>query len=316
MPFLSIVGPFGRHSTLPELKEFVTLFRPKCVVPNTLDPRLKNLDWACIDRMFAPCLHASVQSSTCTESALRLRLGIDPEGVTKADGLDDVDVAFKNLIGIGASEAAKRWADHEQLLGKVAILRDHLGDEGNAILDRLLGMPKPVERIIGGRLMDYRHIPMFNKQKGKKVQRSEESDEETDCDSEDGRGRTAHFLFADSDDKENVWWASSQPSQEEENLSVDLATAAASLKGRSTPGGRCSMEAESPDAGIFRLPSPGAAALKGRERNPVASGSKRNALWASESPWRAIPGFPEQGSFASITRTQCFFSDMSFVIAR
>ena len=110
----------------------MTLFRPKCVVPNTLDPRLKNIDWACIDRMFAPCLYASVQPSACTESALRLRLGIDPQGVTSAEGLNDVDVAFKNLIGAGASEAAKRWADHEQLLKKVAILRDHLGDDGNA----------------------------------------------------------------------------------------------------------------------------------------------------------------------------------------
>ena len=103
--------------------------------------------------MFAPCLHASVQPSACTESALRLRLGIDPQGVTSAEGLNDVDVAFKNLIGAGASEAAKRWANHEQFIKKLANLREHLGPNMNGVPDSHLGVPKL------GRLMDYRHIP-------------------------------------------------------------------------------------------------------------------------------------------------------------
>ena len=43
--------PLSRHSTLAELQEFVKLFRPQCVVPNTLDPRLLGLDWKYIDRI-------------------------------------------------------------------------------------------------------------------------------------------------------------------------------------------------------------------------------------------------------------------------
>ncbi|KJA22760.1 hypothetical protein HYPSUDRAFT_87152 [Hypholoma sublateritium FD-334 SS-4] len=269
--------PLSRHSTLPELKEFVTLFRPKRVVPNTLDLRLKNLDWACLDRMFAPCLHASMQSSACTDSALRLRLGISSQDRPGAEGLNDVDVGLKNLIGNGASEAAERWADHGKLLKKVAILREHLGDEGNDILNELLGIPKPVERAFEGRLMDYRHIPMFNKRKGKEMERSEESDEETDYGSEDERGRTAHCLFADSEDKENVWWASSQPSQEEESPSVDLAAAAAPSKGRCMPGtdaawrlNRMTPES-SPARHLAQLVS------KATNVSPIASGSKKDA---------------------------------------
>ncbi|KZT02920.1 uncharacterized protein LAESUDRAFT_630355, partial [Laetiporus sulphureus 93-53] len=40
--------PLSRHSPLPELKVFVSIFKPKCVIPDTLDPTLKGLHWACI----------------------------------------------------------------------------------------------------------------------------------------------------------------------------------------------------------------------------------------------------------------------------
>lgn len=188
-----------------------------------------------------------------------------------------MDVALKNLIGNGASEAAERWADHGKLLKKVAILREHLGDEGNGILDEILGIPKPVERVFEGRLMDYRHIPMFNKRKGKQMERSEESDEETDCGSEDERGRTAHCLFADSDDKENVWWASSQPSQEEENPSVDLAAAAAPSRGRGTPGTDAAwrLNRMTPESSPARHLAP--LVSKAANISPIASGSKKDA---------------------------------------
>ncbi|KAF8999333.1 beta-lactamase-like protein [Cyathus striatus] len=48
----SLLVPLSRHSPLPELQSLVSLFRPKRIVPNTLDPGLMGLDWAAIDRVF------------------------------------------------------------------------------------------------------------------------------------------------------------------------------------------------------------------------------------------------------------------------
>jgi hypothetical protein len=51
MSNLQIV-PLARHSTLPELQHFVSIFKPKRVVPNTVLPRFQGADWACIPVMF------------------------------------------------------------------------------------------------------------------------------------------------------------------------------------------------------------------------------------------------------------------------
>ncbi|KAJ7926200.1 beta-lactamase-like protein [Mycena leptocephala] len=51
-----LLVPLSRHSPLPELQAFVSLFRPRRVVPNTLIPGLHGLDWKAIDCMFAACL--------------------------------------------------------------------------------------------------------------------------------------------------------------------------------------------------------------------------------------------------------------------
>jgi hypothetical protein len=50
------IVPLARHSTLPELQRFVSLFKPKRVVPNTVSPRLGGADWACIPIAFGPCM--------------------------------------------------------------------------------------------------------------------------------------------------------------------------------------------------------------------------------------------------------------------
>ncbi|KAF9483033.1 hypothetical protein BDN70DRAFT_852304 [Pholiota conissans] len=217
----NLLVPLFRHSTLPELQEFVKLFRPKRVVPNTLEPRLKNLDWICIDRMFAPCLHPSTQQSISNITSLLQRLGIDPNDRLGDANLEDGDVTLKNLIGEGASEAADRWADHGKLLKKVSILRNYLGAADNDMIDELLGIVKPQAKGFEGRFLDY-VPPSSHKDKGKQVARDYESDEETDCDSEDERGKTAHRLFAGSDDKENTWWVSSQADEEELDAAADI----------------------------------------------------------------------------------------------
>ena len=42
----------SRHSSLPELKALVGLFRPKTIVPNTVYPHLEGRDWAAIPFLF------------------------------------------------------------------------------------------------------------------------------------------------------------------------------------------------------------------------------------------------------------------------
>ncbi|KIY44747.1 hypothetical protein FISHEDRAFT_30478, partial [Fistulina hepatica ATCC 64428] len=47
----ALLCPLSRHSSLPELLEFVKLFRPHHVEPNTLISKMNGLDWLCIRRM-------------------------------------------------------------------------------------------------------------------------------------------------------------------------------------------------------------------------------------------------------------------------
>ncbi|EPQ55369.1 hypothetical protein GLOTRDRAFT_61337, partial [Gloeophyllum trabeum ATCC 11539] len=47
----SLLVPLSRHSALPELLQFVNVFKPRRVVPNTLMPALGGLDWLCIEKM-------------------------------------------------------------------------------------------------------------------------------------------------------------------------------------------------------------------------------------------------------------------------
>jgi DNA cross-link repair 1C protein len=240
--------PLSRHSPFPELQAFVKLFRPKRVVPNTLDPRLKGLDWACIDQMFSSCLHRPAHLSLSPDS-LRLRLAITPNDQLAVDDQHDGDVALKNLVGDGAINTAARWADQGKLLRKLSVLRDHLGDEANAIIDQLLGIAAPLRRVSGHPSSDNAQLVIPSKGKGKEVSLSRDhggdSEEDTDdYDSGDERGRTAHKLFAemagiDSDDKENTWWVSSQPSDEgqEVELPLDNILSRSPHKGRGEPVG-------------------------------------------------------------------------------
>lgn len=211
----NLLVPLSRHSPLPELQQFVSLFRPKVVVPNTLEPRLQGLDWACIDKMFADCLHPSSKGPGTSH--------VESRGIAKLAeaAKDDGDVALKNLVGDGAEDVAKRWADGGKLLKKVEILRSYLGPEENAIVDRLLGIgsaPTSPEKESSPVAVVASAI---NKPKRKdsiprEAPPEPASDEDTDDDDYE-RGRTAHFLFADLagvDEKENILgWPSSPTSQ-------------------------------------------------------------------------------------------------------
>ena len=186
------------------------------MVPNTLDPRLHGLDWACIDRMFADHIHPSAPTP--------FNLGGVSGGSSEIllpQAQDDGDVALKNLVGNGAADAAARWADDGKLLKKLDVVRSYLDAEHNAVIDRLLGISKPAS------LVRATSAPTRqDKGKGKAIapQYGRESDGDTDfSDSDDERGRTAHLLFASLagiEEKENAWWVSSSPSQRASDADV------------------------------------------------------------------------------------------------
>ncbi|KAF8885084.1 hypothetical protein CPB84DRAFT_1788683 [Gymnopilus junonius] len=243
----NLLVPLSRHSTLPELQSFVKLFRPKRVVPNTLDPRLMHLDWACIDRMFASCLHPSARATTFSAAFFRSRLGISSTNQLPADVQNDRDVALKNLVGAGADVVAERWADQGKLLKKLSTARGYLGEEENAIIDTLLGINKAHKPLTtyGEPSSDPLEIRSNKGKEKETISRYYDKDSEDESDdalSEDERGKTAHKLFASLagiDEKENSWWVSSPLSVEEieEEVGSNMLDEVSLTKERGKPAG-------------------------------------------------------------------------------
>lgn len=194
-------------------------------MPNTLDPRLLGLDWAYIDRVFAPYLHPSSHLAPGNRNS-HLTTSADLN-ILNQDALDDGDVALKNLVGRGATDAAERWADGGKLLQKLAFIQSHLGTEESRLIDNLLGKSspsRPVEQILhSSRSNGVAHtrlaakpLPTSSRHVSKRSDLARDSENDSDGD-DDERGRTAHFLFAglagiDPADKENAWWLTSPPS--------------------------------------------------------------------------------------------------------
>ncbi|KDQ51247.1 hypothetical protein JAAARDRAFT_211212 [Jaapia argillacea MUCL 33604] len=217
----SLLVPLSRHSTLPELRSFVSLFRPRRIVPNTLTPALKGLDWLCIDKIFEDCLSPRSPGPTRRRE---ISAGSDVVEVMK----DDIgDTALKNLEGRGALEEAERWAEDGKLRRKLEVMRGYLpaGSSECALVSRLLrgtGVPEVdgSDGCEGGG-----HVHSENdKGKGKVEAKSwwygrkekGDSDQETDeGDVDDERGRTAHRLFfsesLEKGEKNGKWWVSSSP---------------------------------------------------------------------------------------------------------
>jgi hypothetical protein len=55
-PFFSQLVPLARHSSLPELQDLVTLFRPNSIFPNTIYPELKGHDYTLLAQYFSDTL--------------------------------------------------------------------------------------------------------------------------------------------------------------------------------------------------------------------------------------------------------------------
>ncbi|KAJ7138135.1 hypothetical protein C8R44DRAFT_868466 [Mycena epipterygia] len=161
-----LLVPLSRHSPLPELQAFVSLFRPRKVVPNTLIPGLHGLDWKCIDRMFAHCLAEPPPPEDLSE--------VDVE-LPADEATAEMDTALLNLVGgDGALDLAEKWAESGKLRKKIEIVKSWLGIKERRAVDRVLKPAAPSERAV-----------------------VDSEDEDSNYgEADDERGRTAHFLFA------------------------------------------------------------------------------------------------------------------------
>ncbi|KAK7041798.1 hypothetical protein VNI00_009087 [Paramarasmius palmivorus] len=114
-----LLVPLSRHSPLPELRSFVSLFKPKRIIPNTLEPKLQGLDWVAIERAFEGCLSPSTDSRIPPAPTLDLdllkRLFRTLQADLKWDQEEEDDTAMKNLVDSASnqghgSRAAKKLA--------------------------------------------------------------------------------------------------------------------------------------------------------------------------------------------------------------
>ncbi|KAI1785521.1 hypothetical protein LXA43DRAFT_1185710 [Ganoderma leucocontextum] len=147
-----LLVPLARHSTLPELRRFVSLFKPRRVVPNTLDPALRGLDAACIEGMFAGCL-AETTSDDWGVATPSVDFSDLDAGVRA--GTEGEDVAFKNLEGEGARDVAEKWADSGRMRRKLSVIKQYLPSSQRRIVEQILDgcyhpptmkIPEPVRR--------------------------------------------------------------------------------------------------------------------------------------------------------------------------
>ncbi|KAJ6610178.1 hypothetical protein B0H10DRAFT_2061638 [Mycena sp. CBHHK59/15] len=133
----NLLVPLSRHSPLPELQTFVSLFRPHRIVPNTLIPALHGLDWKCIDRMFAQCLFKPVVAD---DSTTDIELPQD-------DALAEMDTSIINLVGgDGAVDLATKWAESGKLRRKIEVVKGWLGIQERRAVERVLQPAAPQAR--------------------------------------------------------------------------------------------------------------------------------------------------------------------------
>ncbi|KIM77746.1 hypothetical protein PILCRDRAFT_825184 [Piloderma croceum F 1598] len=206
--------PLLRHSPLPELQTFVSLFRPRKLVPNTLVPGLRGLDWAAMNRMFYDCLSSPPVPSASDH--------LDETAGGEELEFDHEDVTLKNLEGEGAMDAAEQWAESRKMIKTLEVLREYLTGRERVLVDLVL-------RRQSGTVASPSDLnpKAFRTVKGLGVgylKRYGDSDEDTDnSDAEDARGRTAHHLFADDSAAGNgVYWHSSSESINEPTTSARL----------------------------------------------------------------------------------------------
>ncbi|KAF7359244.1 DNA cross-link repair 1A protein [Mycena sanguinolenta] len=181
-----LLVPLSRHSPLPELQAFVSLFRPRRVVPNTLIPGLHGVDWKAIDCMFATCLAEPPPTD-------KLVGDVDVD-ISMDDAMAEMDTSILNLVGgDGAIGLAEKWAESGKLRKKIEVVRHWLGVKERRAVDRMLDPP------LAAKTGQTSGMP--------RVLDSEDEDSNYG-EADDERGRTAHLLFAGLagiEDKPSEW---------------------------------------------------------------------------------------------------------------
>ncbi|KAI6128763.1 beta-lactamase-like protein, partial [Pisolithus croceorrhizus] len=156
----SLLVPLSRHSPLPELMNFVSLFRPHRVIPNTLHSSLDGLDWGVMSTMFESCVsplptpqvHSPFSSVTAPPCSLTSNINLesvlqsavfsstsDPKisVINSALKNEEIDVAIQNLIG--PSSAAEKWADMGGERSKLEVINMWLSKGGKSKAQRIHG---------------------------------------------------------------------------------------------------------------------------------------------------------------------------------
>ncbi|TCD62352.1 hypothetical protein EIP91_006981 [Steccherinum ochraceum] len=133
----NLLVALSRHSPLPELRDFVKLFKPKRVVPNTLDPNLGGLEHACLENMFKGCLYPG---SSAAKSSIPPRPPVQSTSLSSRDLQADADATLKNLEGgKAAAKLAEKWADDSgKLRRKLQFMRKYLSGKDSEIIESLL----------------------------------------------------------------------------------------------------------------------------------------------------------------------------------
>ncbi|KIK82104.1 hypothetical protein PAXRUDRAFT_154539 [Paxillus rubicundulus Ve08.2h10] len=253
----SLLVPLSRHSPLPELMNFVSLFRPRRIVPNMLDPALNGLDWGAMSRMFSGCLSSGTPSSllssiTAPPCPLVSHPSIahlpGPAGlsstyelgrISRASEDEDVDAAYSNLVG--PSDAADKWGEKGGKKRKVEVLKAWLGSgrrngfprsDGGAHEDEVemaasQGMPRPVagpSRLAGSSTSGYLSIPA--PLKTPRLYLDDDSDDSSYEGGSDEHAKVAWRLFGGGegdDPREDLAWSSPQSqSQPDRPLAVEI----------------------------------------------------------------------------------------------
>ncbi|KAG9317813.1 hypothetical protein JVU11DRAFT_2037 [Chiua virens] len=221
----SLLVPLSRHSPLPELMNFVTLFRPLRVIPNTLDPSLNGLDWGAMSQMFSGCLSpASTSGSlasvvapscplTCHTSITKFpgpSTKYDPKTFYASSEEEHVDTAYSNLIG--PSDAADRWGDKGGKRAKMEVMKAWIGTGKRGSHGRTRrhggkgGFP---EKSVAGTS----RLPPSSPTTPRRYVRVDESGESSDEGGSDDHARTAWKLFGNGDLECKTWLSPSPQPQ-------------------------------------------------------------------------------------------------------
>ncbi|KAF7321032.1 DRMBL domain-containing protein [Mycena chlorophos] len=145
-PIRTLLVPLSRHSPLPELQDFVKLFRPKRIVPNALVPELRNLDWVAILRIFVPFLAQRPSEKDLAldaeETAFAGKLFGAPMPAPHGEDTTE-DAALQNIVGGDPVEdTARKYAVSSALQKRLTVIRSWLDMSNQTAIPSVFAPPQ------------------------------------------------------------------------------------------------------------------------------------------------------------------------------